>query len=56
MVTFPVTTFGANTGCSGRGPPLNQKVEPGLRASRRMPHSVPLQIASLSLAVNRPLK
>ena len=35
-------------------PPLSQKYEPGLVASRRMAHSVPLQIVSLMEAALRP--
>ena len=35
---------------------MNQNVDPGLRTSRRSPHTVPLQMASLTLAARRPLK
>src|SRR3954454_15237442 len=49
-----LTTSGSNTGCPGRLPPLTRRVEPGLRASRRDPHTVPLQIASFADAATRP--
>ena len=47
-----VTT--SNVGWVGRFPPFITKVEPGLRASRRSPHSVPLQMASFTEAARRP--
>ncbi len=52
VVTAPSTASFA--GCSGRFPPLSQKYDPGLAASRRIAHTVALQIASLSDAATRP--
>src|SRR6202044_600716 len=37
-----------------RLPPLSQRYQPGLAASLRRPHTVPLQTASLTDAANRP--
>jgi hypothetical protein len=48
------TVSASFAGRSGRLPPLSQKYEPGLAASRRIDHTVALQIASLSDAAIRP--
>ena len=50
-VTVPAPPAGQ---LSARLPPLSQKYEPGLRASRRRPLTVPLQTASLIAAAARP--